>query len=122
MGSSIHELDFRSMAILDGGKTNEQFASRLSQISKDCQERPGDAKSRTLTMKMTFEPIADQDGFVTDVKMYVDIESKLPAYNSKGYSLGLRRRGAQGTFVFNEDSLDSVDQGTLGLGGGEDDE
>lgn len=116
MSSSLHELDFKSLAILDNGAANAQLASRLSVVSKDCQDRPGDAKARTVTVKMVFEPVLDQDGFVGDVKLYVDIESKLPAYNSKGYSMGLRRRGNQGTFVFNENSLDNVDQGTLDMG------
>lgn len=64
-------------------------------------------------------PVLDQDGFASDVKMYVDIESKPPAFNSKGFSLGLRRRGNHGTFVFNEDSLDNIDQGTLDMDGDE---
>jgi hypothetical protein len=116
MGNSLHELDFKSLAILDGGKANAQLASRLSVVSKDCQDRPGDVKARTVTVKMVFEPVVDQDGFVSDVKMFVGIESKLPAYNSDGYSMGLRRRGNQATFVFNEDSLDNIDQGTLDMG------
>lgn len=113
MGTSLHELDFKTLAILDEGKNNAQLASRLSTVSKDCQDRPGDLKARTVLIRITFEPVPDPDGGATKTNMFVDIDSKLPAYKSTPYSVGMRRKRDQGTFVFNENSLDNVDQGTL---------
>ncbi|MDR3582557.1 MAG: hypothetical protein P4L67_04760 [Candidatus Pacebacteria bacterium] len=116
MASSLHEVDFGSLAILDAGSVNAELKSRLSLVSKDCQERPGDAKARTVTVEIIFEPVVDQNGYTTDVKTRLAIKSKLPAYESKPYSMGMRRRGNQATFVFNENSLGDVSQGTLDLG------
>lgn len=113
MADKLHELDFHGLAIMDGGSHNAEFRKRISLVSKDCQDRTGDSKAREIDVKIRFEPVVDQNGYVTDTKMTLDIKSKLPAYQSKPYSVGARRRGDQGTFVFNEDSLDNVNQDTL---------
>lgn len=122
MSGKLHELDFRSLAIMDGGVHNAEFRKRISVVSKDCQDRTGDAKARSITIDIKFEPVVDQNGYVIDTKMHLDIKSKLPAYQSKPYSVGARRRGDQGTFVFNEDSLDNVNQETIDFGDDPDDE
>lgn len=110
MQSSLHALDFKSLSILDGGKINTALQMHLQRASLDCQDRPGDPKARTVTVDLTFVPVTEQDGDCTEVKMDVKIKSKVPVHQSKAYSAGLRRNG---TFVFNEYSLDSVGQGTF---------
>lgn len=117
MGTSLHELDFQSLSHLDGGKINAAFRKHLERASYDCQDRPGDNKPRQVVVEVTFQPVTEQDGDCSEAKWDVRIKSKVPPHQSKAFSAGMRRNG---TFVFAEDSLENVNQGTLGYDDGDD--
>lgn len=117
MGSRLQKIDFESLALVDGGKINAALETHLKRASLDCQDRPGDAKARVVTCAFTFVPVMDQSGFCEEVKWDVQVKSKVPAHQSKAFSAALRR---DGSFVFSEDSLENVNQGTLGYDDGDD--
>lgn len=114
MGNSIFELGFGALVHHNGGDTNAQLNRAVSQVSLDCMERPGESKPRSITIKLIFEPVVDQDGYVTDNEMYVEIGNKIPGYKSKKTSVTMRKRGNQGTFVFSEDTCNDEDNQSLG--------
>jgi hypothetical protein len=113
MDGPLHELGFRSLAVLDGGKIDAALSKHLQRASVDCQDRPGDNKPRSVTIDITFQPVVEEDGDCLEAKMDVRIKSKVPVHQSKAYSVGLRRGGK---FVFNEESLGNVNQNTFGYG------
>jgi hypothetical protein len=113
MKTDLQKLSLGSLATLDGGSVNDQFDSALKRASLDLQSRPGETKARTVGLKITLVPVVDQNGFCEDAKWVVAVEDKIPSYKSPDFSAGLRR---DGSFVFNEDSLTDVDQGTLKYG------
>lgn len=117
MASGLQRLEFESLASLDSGKIAAALELHLKRASLDCQDRPGDNKARVVSLEFCFVPVTDQSGFCEEVKWDVRIKSKVPAHQSKAFSAGLRR---DGSFVFSENSLDNVNQGTLGYDDGDD--
>jgi hypothetical protein len=113
METSLQKISFESLATVDGGSINSQFENALKRASLDCQSRPGESRGRVVTLKFTGVPIVDQNGFCENAKWSIDVSDKIPCYKSPEFSAALRR---DGSFVFNEDSLSDVNQGTLGYG------
>lgn len=117
MGSSLHEVDFGSLQILDDGKPNIALRKHLQRACQDCQDRPNDTTARKVTVEISFVPVIEQDGDCTDAWMQVKLKSSIPDHKTKPYSVGLRRNNM---FVFSENSLGNVNQSTLDLDGEDD--
>ena len=76
----------------------------------DCMDRPGDGKSRKVTLEVTLSPVMDPAGDCTEVEAQIHAKSTVPPHRTKPYSFGLRRNGV---LVFNPDSVENVGQSTL---------
>lgn len=107
---AVRQLNLKALEDFDGGKAAMSFNGHLARIAADCMDRPGDTKARKVTLTFTVVPVISPDGTCDDVKAKFHIKSSVPDHCSKEYSLGMRRNGV---LVFNEDSLDNIDQTTL---------
>jgi hypothetical protein len=107
---AIHQLSLKALEHLDMGKALEAFNLHVARVARDCMDRPGDSKPRTVTLKMGFTPVMQSDGNCDEVKAQIHVSSAVPTHRTKVYSFGLRRNGS---LVFNEDSPDAIDQATM---------
>jgi len=107
---SLEILSLKTLSKLDDEKVMKALAAHLRRASLDCHDRPGDSKPRKVTMEISLVPVLAEDLTCDEVKSQIQIKSTLPAHRTKIYSFGLK---ASGALVFNPDSLDAVDQGTL---------
>lgn len=119
MNTSLQKLGFESLSTLDGGSVDKQFEAALKRASLDCQQRPGESRARTITLKVTVVPVVDQSGFCEDVEWDAVVFDKIPSYKSSKFSASLRR---DGSFVFTDDSLVDPKQGKLDYGDPGDDD
>lgn len=106
----IHQLKFEELKHLDYGKALEAFNLHVQRVARDCMDRPGDDKPRSVTFKMSFTPVMSDDGSCDEVKAQIHVSSAVPNHRTKVYSLGLRKSGV---LVFAEDSPEAFDQTTL---------
>ncbi len=105
---SLHEL-----RNLDAGRVAVAFDQDLRFLAKDCLDRPGDKRARTLTLVVELEPTIDDDGQCESVKGSFRIAARIPSRQSKTYDFGVRRGGQ---LVFNQllpDSDEEPDQKPL---------
>ena len=114
MNSHLQEIDFVSLADMDDGKLNMVLRKHLKRASEDCQDRPADQKPRKVVIEIGYVPLLEPQGDATDSWMQVKIRSNIPDHVSKPYSVGMRRNG---TFVFNNNSLNNVNQNTIDFDG-----
>jgi hypothetical protein len=107
---SVQQFSLRSLEDLDGGKAFAAFQLHLKRAAIDCMDRPADGKPRAVQLKIAFVPVLESDGTCNEVKAQVFATSTVPTHRTKVYSFGLRKNGV---LVFNEDSLESIDQTTM---------
>ncbi len=106
----VMQLSLESIKDLDDGRVSVAFMHELKRAVADCQDRPGDKNSRTVTLEVKLEPVIDEGGQCEEVKGEFQIKSKVPQRKSKTFSFGVRRGGI---LVHNVDSPDDIDQKTL---------
>lgn len=100
----------RALAALDGGRIDEAFKLHLRRAIEDCDDRPGEEKSRKVTLQVEVKPIARQDGATTDVEIVVQAKSSIPTHVSGAVSARVLHGGDA---WFNDFSEDNPDQRTL---------
>jgi hypothetical protein len=111
-------LDFDGLAVMDNGKLNIALRNLMRVLAADCNDRPGDKKARTLTIKISAKPETDQSGIAETVKYTVAFSSKVPTYQSREYQAAIRQNG----FGFNVDFPDQLNAQPLpGMGRAGDD-
>lgn len=108
----LQELTLESLAKMDGGRLGLAFQQALKRVVQDCDDRPGEKKPRSVTIHLAAIPILDEDGLADNCKIQFQIADSVPKRRSKVYDMSLRKGGH---LLFNDDSLDSVDQGTFEL-------
>lgn len=107
---SLEQFTLAKLEDLDGGKAFLAFQRHLTRAANDCLDRPNDGKPRSVTLKVALVPAPDPEGDCTEVKAQIFAESTVPKHRTKVYSFGLRKNGV---LVFNNESLENVDQATL---------
>lgn len=109
---SLKALNLETLAILNDGKVHEAFAQHLKRAALDCYDRPGDPTPRKVSLDFLLVPVVSSDRDVTceEVKARCQVHSAIPKHRTKIMSLGLKPTGM---LIFNNDSLDSVDQTTF---------
>lgn len=115
----LMQLDLENLKVLDDGRLAAAFEQELRHVVLDLMDRPGDDRERSVTWKVKLKPVCDEDGHCERVNVQVDIGSKLPSRKSRVYDMQARKSARGPMLVFNEMSLDNVDQGTLPFDGEE---
>jgi len=119
VGNKLHELTLESLANLDGGRVGTAFQLSLKRAIQDCEDRPGVKKPREITLKMQILPVAAaEDSICDEVAWQAVVSDSVPKRQTRIYSARVRSGGKA---AFNDESLDDVNQMSLGLDG-EDDE
>jgi hypothetical protein len=95
------------------GDLTKRFDELLAKQVKDCIDRPGIEKARTLTLKITLRPKKKQDGSADDVYVDVDLATKGPGYPLQCYLMTATNNGG---LRFQPDNPMSPDQSTLDFG------
>jgi hypothetical protein len=108
----LEKLELATLSKLDHGKVAEAFRMHLKRAAEDCTDRPGDGKTRMVVLEIGLVPVLDESGDCYEVQAQCQVKSKVPAHKTKVLSLGARMNGL---LVFNPESPDAVDQGTLDL-------
>lgn len=107
---SLQKFTLDSMTDLDGGKASEAFDLHVLRAAMDCLDRPGDTKPRKVKLEVSLVPVIEADGTCDRVNVQIHASSAVPTHRTRAYSFGLRRGGQ---LVFDADSPDNVNQGTL---------
>jgi hypothetical protein len=115
--SQLHQLSLESLAKMDGGKVGAAFELALKRALLDCEDRPGVTKARVITLQVGVIPLAAADDDICDtVRFQCVVTDSVPKRQTRPYSAQLR---AGGMAAFNDESLDDVNQMSLGLDDGE---
>jgi hypothetical protein len=107
---AVETFTLDSLSDIEGGKVRLAFDRLLKRCADDCYDRPGDGAARTVTLKLEIKPVLSPEGGCERVNVQVFAESGVPKLRSRVFDMGLT---PSGRLLFNADSPDSVDQGTL---------
>lgn len=103
-------LDFTNLGHLDEERINRLLKFHISNIARDCINRPGDKTKRKVTLEFYVSPIPDPDtGEATTAGVQIECKSKVPVFRSKRYEMRLSNAG----LTFNADFPDDIDQPSL---------
>ena len=106
----LEKFSLETLNLLDGGKASLAFEHHVQRAALDCDNRPGDKAARKVTLEVTLKPVTDQNGNLADVQVQIKASSSVPKHQTKLYSMAA---GRNGRLLFNPDSTDNVNQGTL---------
>ncbi len=109
----LMQLDLENLKVLDDGRIAAAFAQELKHVVLDLMDRPGDDRPRNVSIKVHFKPLCDETGHCEAVNVSMEVGSKMPSRKTKVYSMQARKSQGGPMLVFNEMSLDNVNQNTL---------
>lgn len=109
----VLELNVDSLKKIDDGRIDVAFQQEIRHVIQDMQDRPGDDRDRIVTLKLVFKPLCDDRGDLESVNVKMDIGSKVPSRKTKVFDMKARNSARGPMLVFNEDSLDDMDQTTI---------
>lgn len=106
---------FRSVTLenlqhIADGSVSMAFQRHIARAVEDCEDRPGDKKSRKVTLELEIVPVQLQDGSVTEVSMEAKVKSSVPAHVSRPIECKVKQGGKA---VFNDLSQDNPNQMTI---------
>lgn len=108
--ATLEKFGLKSLGTMDGERISIAFEQALKRVIQDCDDRPGEKKERTVTLTLAVKPRLDADGMCEDCDVQVAVTDSVPKRKSKVYNMALRKGGL---LVYNDDSLDNVDQETM---------
>ena len=106
---ALEKFDITSLATIDGGEIREAFEDALKRCRLDCQSRPGVQKPRKVSITANLVPICDDNGKLGSCDVQFEVTDSLPKRVSPNYNMKATRTG----LLFNEESPQDVNQGTL---------
>ena len=101
------QLNLETLADFDYGKAAEAFRQALASVVRDCMDRPGEKKARTVTLTASIVPVVLQDGDVVDAEVDFSISNKIPKWQTAARPLAVDR---QGRLFFNDMAPDNPRQ------------
>jgi len=118
LAGKLHQLTLKSLAEMDGGRIGAAFQSALKRAIGDCDDRPQVSKAREIILKVSIVPVAGpEDENCEQVAMQAQISDSVPKRQTRIYSAQVKHGGVA---AFNDESLDDVNQLSLGLEGSDD--
>jgi len=94
---------------LDFGRIKVAFDAARARVVKDCQDRPGESKPRTVQIKFNFYPVSSDASCVDcdEIKVECEINDGVPIRRTKLYVMKPQR---DGNLKFNADDPELPDQ------------
>jgi hypothetical protein len=109
----LHELTLNSLSSADGGRVGAAFQAALKRAIGDCEDRPQVTKAREIVLKVAIVPVAGkEDESCEQVAMQCFVSDTAPKRQTRVYSAQVKHGGIA---AFNDESLDNIDQLSLGL-------
>lgn len=112
MAKTVLEFTAASLATIDGGRVAAAINQELKKAAMDCDDRPGERRPRKINVALEMVPVVDERGLAESCKVRATIKASHPDRRSKVFDMSLRKGGK---LAYDEESLDNVDQQTLGL-------
>jgi hypothetical protein len=106
----LHELKLENLTHLDGGRIVEALQQALKRAALDCEDRPGESKTRVVNLQFEFAPRIDSDGVFDTVDMKAQVKETFPTRKSRKYNLGYRKGGM---LTFNDLSDENFHQKSI---------
>lgn len=103
-------LTLESLKELNSGLPAHAWQKKLEHVVRDCVDRPGDGSSRKVVMTLSVVPKVDDSGVCDAVEAEIEIVAKTPPLRTRKYEMGVN---AKGVATFNDESPESIKQGTL---------
>lgn len=95
---------------MDGGRIAIAVDRAIKRAAEDCEDLPGEKRSRKVTIQMEFTPSLEADGSCDSVQATVQIKESLPTRKSNVYDFGLRKNGI---LTYQPEALDNHEQDTF---------
>lgn len=108
--ATLEKFSLKSLSTIDGERIALAFEQALRRVVQDCEDRPGEKKERTVSLTLAVKPVLDSDGVCDDCNIQVLVSDNVPKRKSKVYNMSVRKGGH---LVFNNESLDNVEQSTM---------
>ncbi len=109
---TLEKFNLKSLGTMDGERIAIAFEQELKRVVMDCDDRPGDKTARSVTLTLAVKPKMDVDGICDDCDVQVSVTGAVPKRKSKVFNMTLKKGGH---LMFNNDSLENAEQGTLDL-------
>lgn len=107
----LEAFTFEKIAEMDDGRITMLLNKLMREAAMDCNDRPGEPKPRSVTLKINYKPILNPTtGGCDEVMVDMEVAPKAPARITKAFSMRPRQNG---TLLFNHDSPDAYDQRTI---------
>ena len=104
------QLSLDTLAEFDYGKAAVAFQTALERVVRDCLDRPGEKKPRTVTLVAKITPVLQQSGDVVDCEVAFEIAAAIPKWLTAPQAVGTTK---QGHLFFQELAPDSPKQMTV---------
>lgn len=111
---TLQKLTLETISNLDGGRIGIAFANEIEALIRDLEERPTVDKPRKLEIVLELNP-KEYGGDLEEVIASVTFKTKSPERVSGSVSMGVKKIGDRKSLIFDDLSLNNVDQMTLDL-------
>ena len=106
----LMELNLENVKHMADGTIAQAFQVHMKRAISDAEDRPGDKKSRKVTLEFEVTPVVLQDGAVTEVQIEAKVKSTVPPHVSRPVECKIKQGGRA---AFNDLSQDNVHQKTI---------
>jgi hypothetical protein len=110
---ALQRLTLETIKDLDSGIAMETFQTAVQRAVKDCLDRPGDKRARTVVLQFKITPVATITGNTIDcdgAKGIFQCKTKIPEFETREVDFGVQQNG---DLIFNPDSPLNHNQMTL---------
>ena len=110
------QVNTKALAVIENGKVALAIDGGIGRCTADCQDRRFDNSARTVTITLKFypDPESNADAPLEKVKAQIFVKESIPERRTRFVNCGIREtRNSTPMLVWNDDSLDDVDQTTL---------
>jgi hypothetical protein len=99
------------LVVFDDGRAAVAFKREMERIVFDLSDRAGVEKERSVTLKVTLSPEADERGDLAHVDVNVEIKSAIPSQRTR--TVVARVVNGENTLLYNDLSPDQPRQRTI---------
>lgn len=105
----LEKFSLEALASMDNGRICAAFEHAMKRCESDCKDRPALKEARNVTLAVSLEPVAADNGELESVNLTFKIKDSVPKRCSKSYNM----KAVPGGLLFNDLSPEDVRQGTL---------
>lgn len=107
-------LTLATLPLVDNGSAAEAFNEYIRQAAKDCDDRPGLDKDRTVTLAVKMRPRHAGNNALDSIDVEIEITSKGPGQKTLAHRMDVK---AGGSVVFHPDDRNDPSSNPLPFNG-----